>query len=173
MEHQFDWKRDLQRFVDDVIQDLYYLPQTERSMLATLEIINNKQEQLNEHVFSHGCYYIKLAQVMDHLMQQLTYEQLTNKEAWYCAFWNKFDEDTGEEVILDHVVIQQSDALFSVQKYFVECAGVQLQQFQRKVVECSKQMFQRVPDVIEAIILSTGQRLLFWPNEEHISIKSS
>ncbi|KGP71414.1 hypothetical protein [Pontibacillus yanchengensis] len=160
------WKDELQSFVNQVVHEIYQLPQQERNMLTILEVIEKKQHDMNEQVFpSQGCYYIKLAQIMDNLIQQITIEQQEDKKAWFCQFWNGFDEISGKEFSLDHVVIQQSEKELNIKKYVFESVEEQLQQFHNMVIECSKHMFQRVPDVIETIVLSTGKRHIFWPRD--------
>ncbi|MYL35406.1 hypothetical protein GLW08_03690 [Pontibacillus yanchengensis] len=160
------WKKELQSFVDQVVHEIYHRPQQERNMLMILEIIGNKQREINEDIFpSQGCYYIKLAQIMDHLIQQIILEQQKDKQAWFCQFWNGFDEISGQEFSLDHVVIQQSEKELNIKKYVFEGVEEQLQQFHMMVIQSTKHMFQRIPDVIETIVLSTGKRHIFWPKE--------
>ncbi|WP_270179775.1 hypothetical protein [Alkalihalobacillus sp. CinArs1] len=161
------WRQELQMFVDQVVKRVYALPKHQRSLLTTLEFIEAEQSSLNRDLFpSQGCYYIKLAQIMDHLIQGLT--EAKDKEAWFCEFWRGFDEIQGTEFSLNSVIVHQTDKELTVQKYVVDLLEDQVNQFQQNVIECSKHMFKRIPDIIEIIVLTTGKKKILLPEPTSI-----
>jgi hypothetical protein len=158
-----NWKDHLQSFVDDVISRVYLLPCKERTMLSVLRVISDVQSTLNRKEFpSNGCYYISLAQIIDHLMQTIDKKETAHQNEWVCTFWEMYDEQIHQHVSVEYLIVRQDPAQFSVCKYVVYPMEQQIHTFIQSVVKWARHTFDKVPDFIETVDLTTGNKQLYW-----------
>jgi len=151
----------LQQVMDGVLRDLYHIPVHLRTTAKVLEFIHRRQKEMkSENLFSNGCDYIVLAQVIDHFLQEVMTHQ--DPYAWFCDIWEAFDEEKERLFTLRHVVIRKEEKHVSFRKFFVDCHEESVQKYYHGAIFCSKHMFSQEPSLIEYVNLTTGEKKVLW-----------
>lgn len=160
------WKEELQLFVDDVIELVYQWPAEKRSTIRILQLIERKQKQLNLSNFpDFGCYYLQLAQIIDHLLQQ-TIDHKPDL-SWFCKYWETFELE--EKLTLNHVVIEEYKQQRTFKKFVIERKPKEVERYRKSAIQCSYHMFHELPDRIETFHLLTGESYIEWTNPHSLT----
>ncbi|UOQ42887.1 hypothetical protein MUN89_13040 [Halobacillus salinarum] len=149
----------LQLFVDQVIDKLYQLPLQQRTTLSVLEVIYQQQQQMGrESMLNSGCDYISLAQVIDHLLQQLSTEE--NKLFWFCKSWQVFEPADEMTYTLENTMIAAAEKSVRFKKFFTACEEKHLNHYFSTAVRCAAHMFTEKEPIVEYVNLLTGDHKL-------------
>ncbi|RWZ54956.1 hypothetical protein EQV77_12590 [Halobacillus fulvus] len=158
---KISWKETFQSFVDDLIEHVYQWPPHERTTLSILKLIEHRQRTLGLREFpDYGCYYIQLAQIIDHFLKEATH---TSPDlSWFCKFWET--NSHGESHSIQNVLITYKQNRVIFKKYVLERNPEKVQHYCQSAITCSRHMFHASPERIETFNLLTGESHIEWSN---------
>ncbi|MGI8315583.1 hypothetical protein [Halobacillus mangrovi] len=155
------WLTQLQSFVDQIISNVYQWPAEKRTTLNIMRCIEANQHCLNKEAFpTYGCYYIQLAQIIDHFLSHENQKKFTPELSWFCKHWETFECE--QSLTLNHVIIEIDSDSLSFKKFVVHRKQNEITRYCQSALYCSEHMFHRHPNSIETFNLTNGQRYIEW-----------
>jgi len=164
----FNWEEMVQYAVNQVVKDYYKLPTKSRSAYKVLELIERYWIKNVELFDSKIHYYLVLAKVTDHLLQNLMGAKDANLPILLYEKLRINIDELEIDLAMTFQVVEWSQESFVVKKFLVEEDENIFLSFKHMAILFCNHAFQTLPERIEVVSLISGNTYRYYPDSADV-----